>query len=108
HDLACHHESMADLIEQVDEPNCRAGFDAWAPALQGQDLGEAARLMAPVTTLTIVADYICRPRFRYDSNLNNFIPQPDAVRAVAPGNGFIDYRAFFAALKAGGYDGWIA
>jgi sugar phosphate isomerase/epimerase len=108
HDLASHHESMADLITQVDEPNCRAGFDAWSPALQGVDLGEAARQMAPVTALTIVADYIRRPRFRYDSNLNNFIPQPDAVRAVAPGDGFIDYPAFFAALKAGGYDGWIA
>jgi sugar phosphate isomerase/epimerase len=108
HDLACHHESLADLIGQVDEPNCRAGFDAWSPALQGVDLAAAARRLAPVTALTIVADYVQRPRFQYDSNLNNYLPRPAAVRAVAPGDGFIDYRAFFAALKAGGYDGWIA
>jgi sugar phosphate isomerase/epimerase len=108
HDLACHHESLADLIAQVDEPNCRAGFDAWSPALQGVDLAVAARQLAPITTLTIVADYIRRPRFQYDPNLNNYLPRPAAVRAVAPGDGFIDYRAFFAALKAGRYDGWIA
>jgi sugar phosphate isomerase/epimerase len=108
HDLACHHESLADLIAQVDEPNCRAGFDAWSPALQGADLAEAARRLAPVTALTIVADYIQRPRFQYDPHLNNYLPRPAAVRAVAPGDGFIDYRSFFAALQAGGYDGWIA
>src|SRR5438270_593605 len=108
HDLACHHESLADLIAQVDEPNCRAGFDAWSPALQEVDLAAAARQLAPVTALTIVADYVRRPRFQYDANLNNFLPRTASVRAVAPGDGFIDYRAFFAALKAGGYDGWIA
>jgi sugar phosphate isomerase/epimerase len=108
HDLACHHESMADLIAQVDEPNCRAGFDAWTPALQGVDLEGAARLLAPVTALTIVADYVQRPRYQYDPNLNNFQPHPASIRAVAPGDGFIDYRTFFGALRAGGYDGWVA
>jgi len=108
HDLACHHESLADLIAQVDEPNCRAGFDAWSPALQGVDLEQSARRMAPITALTIVADYVRRARFQYDPGLNNYLPQTPSVRAVAPGDGFIDYRAFFAALKAGGYDGWVA
>jgi sugar phosphate isomerase/epimerase len=108
HDLACHHDSLADLIAQVDEPNCRAGFDAWSPALQEVDLAAAARRLAPITALTIVADYVLRARFQYDPNLNNFLSRPAAVRAVAPGDGFIDYRSFFSALKAGGYDGWIA
>ncbi len=107
HDLAGHHESMADLIAQVDEPNCRAGFDAWSPALQEVDLAEAARLLAPMTALTIVADYVRRPRFQYDASLNSYLPCPPVVRAVAPGDGFIDYRRFFSALKAGGYDGWV-
>jgi len=108
HDLACHHESLFDLIAQVDEPNCRAGFDAWPPALHGADLAEAARLLAPMTSLTIVADYVMRPRFHYDPGLNNFVAQTPAIRAVAPGDGFIDYAAFFSALRAGGYDGWVA
>ena len=31
--------------------------------------------------------------------------QPDLVRAVPFGDGFIDYRAFFAGLRDGGFDG---
>ena len=108
HDLACHHDSLADLIAQVGEPNCRAGFDAWSPALQEADLAAAARQLAPITVLTIVADYVRRPRFQYDPNLNNYLARAAAVRAVAPGDGFIDYAAFFAGLRAGGYDGWVA
>lgn len=37
-----------------------------------------------------------------------FLPRPASIRAVAPGDGFIDYRSFFAALRAGGYDSWVA
>ena len=32
--------SLGDLIVEVDRPNCRAMFDAWAPALQGEDIAE--------------------------------------------------------------------
>src|SRR5690348_13138776 len=38
HDVACGYESLYDLIMEIGEPNCRAMFDAWAPALQGEDL----------------------------------------------------------------------
>ena len=64
HDVAVGFESMFDLIEAVGHPNCRAMFDAWAPALQGADLVEAARRMAPVTCHTTVADYQLRPRYK--------------------------------------------
>ena len=38
HDIACDFESQYELIREVNAPNCRAMFDAWAPALQGVDL----------------------------------------------------------------------
>ena len=44
HDIAADYQGLHDLIEAVDEPYCRAIFDAWAPALQGDDLAVAARL----------------------------------------------------------------
>ncbi len=37
-----------DLIRAVGEPNCRAMFDAWAPALHGANLTHAAEMMAPL------------------------------------------------------------
>src|SRR5262249_51380568 len=72
HDLAAGFESQYDLIAEVDEPNCRALFDAWAPALHGADLEAAARKMAPMTVHTTIANYQRRPRYRYDSAVVNY------------------------------------
>ena len=108
HDTAVHYESLFDLIEEIDEPHCRAMFDAWAPALQGTDLAAAVRKIAPYLVHTTVADYVLRPRFRYQPNLVNYVREPDAVRAVAMGEGFINYRGFFKALQETGFDGYIA
>jgi sugar phosphate isomerase/epimerase len=107
HDLAADHRSLADLIAAVDQPNCRACFDAWSPALHGTDLVAAARTMAPLTCHTTAADYQLRPRFQYQPALVNYATQPAWVQAVPMGEGFIDYRGFFAALRAGGYDGTV-
>jgi sugar phosphate isomerase/epimerase len=108
HDVAGHWESLLDLLHDIDEPNCKALFDAWAPALQGTDLAEAGRRMAPHMAHTTVADYVRRPRFRYVPNLVNYAREQDVVRAVPMGEGFIDYRGFFRALREGGFRGSIA
>jgi sugar phosphate isomerase/epimerase len=108
HDLGVGYESMFDLIEAVGEPGCRAMFDAWAPALQGVDLGAAARRMAPVTVHSTVADYQLRPRYRYNSAVVNYEPLTPYVQAVPMGEGFIDYPAFFNGLREGGFSGSIA
>src|SRR5207302_5043931 len=92
HDVAVHWESLLDLLADIDEPNCRASFDAWAPALQGCDLVAAAKKLAPLTVHTTVADYVRRPRFRYQPPLVNYVREADAIRAVRMGDGFIDYR----------------
>jgi sugar phosphate isomerase/epimerase len=108
HDVACHWESLLDLLADVDEPNCKVLFDAWAPALQGSDVVAAARKMAPVMAHTTVADYVRRPRFRYVPNLVHYERETDVVRAVPMGEGFIDYRGFFRALADAGYRGYVA
>jgi sugar phosphate isomerase/epimerase len=108
HDLAVHYDSLAELLQEVGEANCKACFDAWAPALQGADLRAAVRRMAPYLVHTTVADYVRRPRFRYAPALVNYTAQPDAVRAVPMGQGFIDYKGFFAALAEAGYAGHVA
>jgi sugar phosphate isomerase/epimerase len=108
HDLAVHVDSLVDLLTEVGEPNCRACFDAWAPALQGVDPAESVRRVAPFLAHTTVADYVRRPRYRYVPALVNYTPQPEVVRAVPMGKGFIDYRGFFAALRDIGYTGYVA
>lgn len=108
HDIAAGYESLADLIEMIGEPNCRAAFDAWAPALHGADIVAAARSMAPLTCHTTVADYQLRPRYRYQPAIVNYERQTPQVQAVAMGEGFIDYREFLAALAEGGYRGPVA
>lgn len=108
HDTAVHFESFADLLDDVDEPNCQAAFDAWSPALQGSDLVAAVKRLGSRIVHTTVADYVRRPRFTYVPNLVNYVAEPDAIRAVRMGEGFIDYRAFFAALRDVGYQGAVA
>ena len=56
HDLGVGYESQYDLIRAVGEPNCKALFDAWAPALHGADLAAAAHKLAPITAHTTVAN----------------------------------------------------
>jgi sugar phosphate isomerase/epimerase len=106
HDLAVHSDALLELLNDVNRPNCKLAFDAWSPALRGEDLYETAKRMARHTACTTNADYVRLPRYRYDPTLVNYRPAlPDAVRAVPFGKGFIDYRAFFAGLRDGGFNG---
>ena len=106
HDLALDTSSLLDLLTEIDRPNCKLAFDAWSPALRGEDLYSAAKKAAPHTATTTNADYIRVPRYRYRPELVNYERlAPDEVRAVAFGTGFIDYAAFFRGLVEGGYAG---
>lgn len=106
HDVGVQTDALLELLGDVDRPNCKLGFDAWSPALRGEELYEAARQMAPHTAITTNADYIRLPRFQYQPALINYErTTPDLVRAVKFGEGFIDYSAFFRGLKEGGFDG---
>jgi sugar phosphate isomerase/epimerase len=106
HDIGLHTDSLLDLLAEIDRPNCRLGFDAWSPALRGEELYAAARKAAPHTAITTNADYRRVPRWRYRPEFVNYERQsPDWVRAVEFGRGFIDYEAFFRGLREGGFDG---
>ena len=108
HDLGAGWESQRDLVREVDEPNCKALFDAWAPALHGADLPEAARTMAPITAHTTIANYVRRPRYRYEPAVVNYTGSTSYVQAVPIDEGFIDYAAFLSALREGGFTGSVA
>ena len=108
HDIGCGVDSLYDLIVEVNEPNCRAMFDAWAPALHGEDLTAAATKMAKLTVHTTVANYQLRPRYKYAPTLVNYEKLTPSVEAVPIDEGFIDYRGFLTALETGGYNGAVA
>jgi sugar phosphate isomerase/epimerase len=108
HDIAAGYESQYDLIQEIAEPNCRALFDAWAPALHGADVVAAARKLASLTVHTTVADYQLRPRYKYNAAIVNYEPQSPFVQAVPMGEGFIDYAGFFSALEEGGFSDSVA
>lgn len=111
HDVAVHHDPLRWMLEEVGEPNCKAAFDAWAPALQkleGEELKEAVRTMAPFMIHTTAADYMRLPRYTYEQGHINFTHPLDDVRAVPMGTGFVDYPSFFSALEEVGYQGWVA
>jgi sugar phosphate isomerase/epimerase len=106
HDLAAHTSVLVELLGDISRSNCKLAFDAWSPALRGEDLYEAAKLAAPHTVITTNADYIQQPRYRYRPELINYEPvSPAHVRAVPFGTGSIDYVNFFRGLRDGGFDG---
>jgi sugar phosphate isomerase/epimerase len=106
HDLALDTDALLELLAEIDRPNCKLGFDAWSPALRGEDLFAAAKKAAPHTVLTTNADYVRVPRYRYRPELVNYERQsPDLVQAVPFGTGCIDYAAFFRGLREGGFNG---
>jgi len=111
HDIGVSHEMMYWLLKEVDLPNVKAAFDAWSPAIQGlkgPELRDAVLNMKPYIVHTTCADYSRLPRYEYQHNLTNYVKKEDVLRAVAMGEGFIDYETFFAALKEIGYQGYIA
>lgn len=108
HDLAGHWQSFQQFLLAVDEPNCRAAFDAWAPALHGDDLAACATALAPLTVFTTVANYIRLPRVKYHPDLVNYTHETPAVQAVPVREGFIDFAAFLRALWSAGYSGPVA
>ena len=106
HDVGLHTSALLELLADIDRPNAKLGFDAWSPALRGEDVYTAAKTAAPHTVMTTNADYIQLPRFNYRADLVNYVrATPDLVRAVAFGTGFIDYVSFFRGLRDGGFDG---
>jgi len=108
HDIAVGYESQYDLIQAVGEPNCKALFDAWAPALHGEDIAAAAQKLAAVTAHTTIAAYQKRARYHYDSAVVNYTALTPYVQAVPIDEGFIDYGKFLGALRAGGFHGSVA
>ncbi len=107
HDLAAHYLSLFDLLEEINEPNVRAVFDAWAVVLHGDDPAAAVRKMAPYIAYTTAADYVRRPRYTYQPPLVNYLPETDFIKAVPMGEGMVDYRSFLDTLKSVGYSGFV-
>jgi sugar phosphate isomerase/epimerase len=108
HDVGIGVDSYVEFLDEVDHPNCRAMFDPWAPALHGDDLRSCARRLAPRMVQTTLADYVRLPQYNYMPGLVNYRRMEDAVRAVPLGEGFVDNDGFFAGLREGGFDGYVA
>ena len=107
HDFAVATPEFSMLFDSIGETNVKAGYDAWSPHLRGEDLYSGARQMAPRMFMTICADYLTFPRYRYEPELVNYQRIiPDAVKATKMGKGEIDYDAFFRGLEEGGFDDW--
>ncbi len=108
HDVGVGVDGYVEFLDDVGHPNCRAMFDPWAPALMGEDLRACARRLASRMVQTTLADYVRLPRYAYLPGLVNYRRLEDMVRAVPLGEGFLDLEGFFAGLREGGFDGYVA
>jgi sugar phosphate isomerase/epimerase len=98
-------------LKEVNLPNVKAAFDAWSPTLQGlkaEEIRDSVLKMKGFIVHTTAADYVKLPRYGYEHRLTNYLERDRVVRAVAMGEGIIDYENFFKGLKEIGYQGYIA
>jgi len=110
HDIALHQDAMYWMLKEINLPNVMAGWDAWSPNLEGlskEEVRKGVLKMKPFIVNTIAADYVALPRYHYENNLTNYVADKPVMRATGMGEGIIDYRTFFSALKEIGYQGWL-
>ncbi len=111
HDIAIHHDEMFWLMQEVDMPNVKVGFDAWSPTLEGldrQEISKGIRLLEPYLVNTIVAQYVKMPQYRYVPEKTNYKAVQAQIRAIPLSEqGIIDYDAFIATLRDIGYQGYL-
>ncbi|HEY6082037.1 MAG TPA: sugar phosphate isomerase/epimerase family protein [Chitinophagaceae bacterium] len=110
HDIALHHNAMKWLLDEVNLPNVKAAFDAWAPAVEGlspEEIQNAIHTVKPYLVHTTTADYEKHPRFSYEFLQTYYVPLLPQNRMVMMGEGYIDYRTFLHTLKEIGYQGYI-
>ena len=109
HDIGVDVAAFGELLDDVNHANVKAMFDPWSIGLHGADLYQAAKEMAPRMVQTTLADYIRIPRWQYRPALINYQSvEPDAVKAVPLGEGFLELDVFFRGLKEGGFKGYVA
>jgi sugar phosphate isomerase/epimerase len=110
HDIAIHHDAMFWMLNEINMPNVLAGWDAWAPALEGltsEEMRQSILTMKPFLAQTIAADYVRHQRFSYVNDLTNYSAQQPVMRATQMGKGIINYKTWFNTLKEIGYQGWV-
>lgn len=110
HDIALHHDAMYWMLKEINQPNVKAGWDAWSPTLEGlskEEIRNSVLKMKPFIVNTIIADYVTMPRYHYENQLTNYVADKPVMRATAVGEGIIDYDTFVGALKEIGYQGFL-
>ena len=109
HDVAVGLDGYSEFLDDVDHANCKAMFDPWSVALQGDvDLRKAAKTMAPRMVQTTLADYVRLRRFAYVPGVEDYREQAAWQRAVPLGTGDImDLDGFMQGLKDGGFNGHV-
>ena len=108
HDTAASTGAYIEFLNDVNHPNCRAMYDPWVPALQGDDLYACAKALAPRMVQTTLADYVRLKRWAYMPGLVNYREMAEMVRAVPVGKGFIQLEPFFKGLREAGFNGYVA
>lgn len=112
HDIALHHDAMLWLMQEVNLPNVKVGWDAWSPTLEGlsrDEIRASILKLKPYIVNTIAAQYKRQARFKYVHELTNYQREEPVIRAtqMSSPDGIIDYKSFFGTLREIGYQGYL-
>ncbi|MEK6795925.1 MAG: sugar phosphate isomerase/epimerase family protein [Spirochaetota bacterium] len=109
HDIAVDTEALLEMYREIDRPNLGLMVDAWSMFLRGEDIERSLEKAGAKMTFSTVADYIVLPRYQYRPAMVNYERvEPSLVKAVRMGEGTMDYKRYFTALRNVGYNGWVS
>jgi sugar phosphate isomerase/epimerase len=100
-------EQVRAILEEVGSPALRANLDTGNFLLVNQDPVDAVAAPAALAAYVHLKDF---RKVRPDEQVREAYTGLDGSRCVGTviGAGEVDLRAVLAALRAGGYDGWLS
>jgi sugar phosphate isomerase/epimerase len=106
-DISRRARSLHRLLTTVDHPNFRLNFDAANFLCAGQDVEEAAALLAPYVAYAHVKDVVRTPWSDHPSpGWKRYTDGANAYQTVSLGTGQVPWPAVLRELAKAGYDGW--
>jgi len=106
--IACHHQALLALLDEIGSDAVGLVLDAPTLHMQGEDPASVVRACAGKVLHSHVSDFRALRYFEYDPAWVRYTEGEAVDLAVPAGQGYINYRAFLAALKAAGYDGALS
>jgi len=110
-EITVHHQDLLQMIQEIGSPAMKVALDAPYIMKTGEPLEKAVVEVGPLMVYSTASDQLQRKVAFHNApstfKMTGFYTLTKTI-AVPAGDGVVDYRTFFKALKKIGYDSYMA